>query len=242
MQHYLPYTRLYQQDRDILQFLENHREVFLKGVVGGRGKRIFHIRKLSGSGYEYSNYVGRLTVEQVGTSSELLQKVHEFYKGRSFIIQAPIELIKLGDSKVDFRAELQRNGQGELTITGICARIGKSHAPITIHSAAYPIETFFMEYMGYSAEKIQELTGRIHSFLLTIYQALERAYGMFCEIGIDFGIDRSEDIWFIEPNAKSAKVSLMKAYDHEVFHQSFVKPLQFARYIYIRKNKQFSRN
>ena len=65
-----------------------------------------------------------------------------------------------------------------------------------------------------------------------IYHSLEESYGSFGEIGIDFGIDSSDHIWFIEPNARSAKVSLMKAFDETTYHQSFLNPLEYAKYLY----------
>ncbi|MDQ0157915.1 YheC/YheD family protein [Robertmurraya andreesenii] len=74
------------------------------------------------------------------------------------------------------------------------------------------------------------------AYSITIYESLEKVYGTFGEIGIDFGIDQAGEIWFIEPNSKSAKVSLMKAYDQETFHQAFVNPLLYAKYLYMQKN------
>ena len=66
------------------------------------------------------------------------------------MIQKAIDLIKINDSKVDFRAELQRDGEGKINIIGVSARIGESQSPITIHSSAYPIEKFFKEFLFYS--------------------------------------------------------------------------------------------
>lgn len=236
LQDHLPFTKLYQKDQDIIDFLETHSELYLKGVRGGRGKRIFYIRKLPEGGYEYSNYVNKLIIQQVDNIKHLLQKTRAFYKKQVFIIQTPINLINLDGSKVDFRAELQRNGTGDLTISGIMARVGKPGAPITIHSSAYPIELFFKSFLNYSQEKIQEIIVKINQFLFTVYESIEKSYGTFCEIGLDFGIDTSGKIWFIESNSTSAKVSLMKAYDETTFHQAFLKPLQFARYLYFTSN------
>lgn len=236
VQVYLPFTKLYQGDQDIIDFLETHSELYLKGVRGGRGKRIFYLRKLAQGGYEYSYYVRKLIIQQVDNINQLLQRIREFYKSKSFIIQTPINLINLDGCRVDFRAELQRDGKGELTVSGIMARVGKPGAPITIHSAAYPIEVFFKLMLNYSDDKIHELTEQIHQFLFAVYESIEKSYGTFCEIGLDFGIDTSGKIWFIESNSTSAKVSLMKAYDEAIFHQAFLKPLQFARYLYFTSN------
>lgn len=235
---YLPYSVVYEQERHLKKFLKKNDEAYLKGVRGGRGKWIFRVRKLPEGKFEYSYYVDDvLSIGQVEWA-ELIEEIQKFYGERKFIIQKAINLLKVEDSKVDFRAELQRDGEGKLNILGVCSRIGISQSPITIHSSAYPIEYFFKEFLQYSDEKINKLTGKIHKFLTKIYKALEKVYGVFGEIGIDFGIDQDGEIWFIEPNSKSAKVSLMKAYDDETFYHAFLNPVLFSKYLFYKKNRK----
>jgi hypothetical protein len=218
--------------QDIASFLENHDQAYLKGVRGGRGKWVFYIKKVPENGYYYSYFTEELIEGRVKNMEELCEKIHVFFKNQNFVIQEAINLIQIEDSKVDFRAELQRNGNGELTILGISARVGITNSPITIHSSAYPLVYFLREILHYPEEKIAELVENICDFLALIYHTLEESYGTFGEIGIDFGIDTSDHIWFIEPNSRSAKVSLMKAFDENTYHQSFLNPLEYAKYLY----------
>lgn len=238
---YLPYSVMYKKDSDLKKFLKRNNEVYLKGVRGGRGKWIFRIRKLPNGDFEYGYHGNNMVIVEVKRWDDLVQIIHKFYGKRKFIIQKAINLMTLQDSKIDFRAELQRDGKGELEIIGVCARIGKGKSPITIHSSAYPIEYFFKEFLHYSEEEVNELMGRINEFLVTIYHALEKVYGLFGEIGIDFGIDQDGEIWFIEPNSKSAKVSLMKAYDQETFHKAFLNPVLFSKYLYKKRKEEISK-
>ncbi|WP_164984963.1 YheC/YheD family protein [Ammoniphilus sp. CFH 90114] len=234
---YLPPTRFYKDPQDLLNFLNDFDTVYLKGIRGGRGRWIFRVRKLAQGGYEYSYFVNEVTVGRVQHFRDLVRVVRRFFKKRKFVIQAGIDLIKLEDSNIDFRAELQRDGEGKLTILGVSARIAHKGAPITIHSDAYPIEQFLREFLHYSDQQILEYKEKITRFLGIMYIALERVYGTFGEIGIDFGIDKSGEIWFIEPNSRSAKVSLMKAYDADTFYQAFLNPLKFAKYLHFNKSK-----
>lgn len=236
---YLPYSVLYNEEKDLANFLEKNKEAYLKGVRGGRGKWIYRVQKQKEGKFGYSYYVDdRLYAGQVDNWSKLIKEINKFYGEREFIIQKAINLLKVEDSKVDFRAELQRDGEGNLNILGVAARIGISQSPITIHSSAYPLEYFLKEFMHYSDEKVNKLTARIHKFLTKIYKALEKVYGIFGEIGIDFGIDQDGEIWFIEPNSKSAKVSLMKAYDDKTFYQAFLNPVLFSKYLYEEKRRK----
>lgn len=229
---YLPRTEFFVTEEDISFFLDHYNEAYLKGVRGGRGKWIFYVKKVPDQGYYYSYFTSELVEGTVKNLDSLYKEIHSFFKNQNFVIQEAIDLIQIKDSKVDFRAELQRNGNGELTILGISARVGLSNSPITIHSSAYPIVHFFREIFHYPEEKIAELVENICDFLALIYHSLEESYGSFGEIGIDFGIDTSNHIWFIEPNARSAKVSLMKAFDETTYHQSFLNPLEYAKYLY----------
>ncbi|WP_260288714.1 YheC/YheD family endospore coat-associated protein [Peribacillus aracenensis] len=237
---YLPYSVMYKEDSDLQRFLKQNNEVYLKGVRGGRGKWIFRIRKQPNGHFEYGYHGNNMVIAEEKKWDNLVQKIHKFYGKREFIIQKAINLLTLQDSIVDFRAELQRDGKGELKIIGVAARIGKSKSPITIHSSAYPIEYFFKEFLHYSEEKVNELMESINEFLITIYHALEKVYGQFGEIGIDFGIDQTGEIWFIEPNSKSAKVSLMKAYDKKTFKKSCLNPLLFSKYLYEKRKEEMS--
>ncbi len=234
---YLPYSVMYKEESDLKKFLKRNNEVYLKGVRGGRGKWIFRIRKQPNGYFEYGYHGNNKVIVEVKKWDDLVEKIQKFYGKRKFIIQKAINLITLQDSIIDFRAELQRDGKGKLKIIGVSARMGKWKSPITIHSSAYPIEYFFREFLHYSEEKVNELMERINEFLVTIYHSLEKVYGSFGEIGIDFGIDQDGEIWFIEPNSKSAKVSLMKAYDKKTFHKAFLNPLCFSKYLYKKKRK-----
>jgi hypothetical protein len=233
---YLPYSVLYQKENDLRKFLILNNEAYLKGVRGGRGRWIFRIRKKPKGKFEYSYYVNKMYIGQAESWKDLIQEIYKFFGEREFIIQKEINLIKIKDRKVDFRAELQRDGEGKINIIGVCARIGESQSPITIHSSAYPIEIFFKEFLNYPYNELKKLMARVHQFLFTIYESLDKVYGTFGEMGIDFGIDQDGEIWFIEPNSKSAKVSLMKAYDQETFHRAFLNPLLFSKYLYMQKN------
>ena len=175
-------------------------------------------------------------IDEAECWDDLVREVHKFFGKREFIIQKGIKLIKVNDSKVDFRAELQRDGEGKVNIIGVCARIGKGQSPITIHSSAYPIKKFLKEYLYYSNIELEELIERVYQFLFTIYEPWKRCMGHLEKWESILGLIRMGRIWFIEPNSKSAKVSLMKAYGQETFHQAFLNPLLFSKYLYTQKS------
>ncbi|MDQ0157143.1 YheC/YheD family protein [Robertmurraya andreesenii] len=169
---YLPYSVLYQREHDLRKFLLRNNEAYLKGVRGGRGKWIFRIQRKPNWKFEYSYYLNKMYTGQAESWQDLIQEIYRFFGDREFIIQKGIDLIKIKDRRVDFRAELQRDGEGKINIIGVCARIGESQSPITIHSSAYPIETFFKEFLNWPDNVLEKLMERVHQFLLCAWQRI----------------------------------------------------------------------
>ncbi|WP_169306600.1 YheC/YheD family protein [Cohnella pontilimi] len=235
---YIPDTRFYERRKDLRSFLGKHDQVYLKAVRGGRGKQVVRVVELEDKTYEICHFVDQIYVGKAESIAELNSEVRSFFDGRPFVMQKAIDLLQIENSNVDFRAELQRNGKGRLEILGVSARVGQQKAPITIHSSAFPFESFLRQYQLIPEHEIPSLTKKVRHFLRTAYHALEDIYGTFGEIGIDFGIDKNGDIWFIEPNAKSAKVSFQKAYDSAAFQRAFLNPLEFAKYLYDKERKK----
>jgi len=229
---YLPRTILYRRPEDLLAFLLRYQQVYVKAVDKSRSRKVLRLAVLPDGGYEYSFFHKAVVVGTRARFHDVYKIIRALFKSeRKVIIQKAIPLIRLSDHTVDFRAEVQRNGQGQLDIVGICARIGQARSPITIHADALPFEQFW-QLKGLTPLQIRRLRADVQQFLLTIYRAIESNYGPFGELGIDFGIDEDENIWFIECNAKSAKVSLYKAYDEDTVRRAFINPLEYARYLY----------
>lgn len=232
LRQHLPATRLYRNQQDMKSLLEAGDKVYLKAVTGNRGKKVMCVEKLPRGRYKYSYYHNRLVVGKCRNLKQCRERIRSFFRGRTCIVQQAIPLLQIDHCLVDMRAEVQRSGQNNLEIVGICVRVGQRYSPITIHSQSYPFEVFFRHFLRYGEAEIQNLRTRVEAFLVKVYQCIERQYGPFGEIGIDFGIDREGGIWFIECNAKSAKVSLKKAYDRYTLIRAFLNPFEYARYIH----------
>ncbi|MDT8861216.1 YheC/YheD family protein [Alkalihalobacillus sp. MEB130] len=229
---YLPESKWFSDEKELITFLKRHPKVYLKAARGGRGRSVLCIESIESNGYQYKYFRDdHLFTGEASDFHELFTFIQQFFKDRPFIMQKGINLLKIENSNIDFRAELQRNGEGNLGITGITARTGVKNSPITTHSSAYTLEQFFEKVLYYRPEEIYLIKDRFQTFLYDMYEAIEEIYGPFGEIGIDFGLDTNGDIWFIEPNAKSAKVSLYKAYDQETYFQAFLNPIEYAKFI-----------
>jgi len=232
VRHYLPPTKNVQTMSEIRRMIWDHGIVYVKARRGRKGTKVMRIEKRY-NGYLYSySILGYLVRKRINTMEGLQKVIKSFFGTRSIIVQRAIDLVRVNNNRLcDFRAELQRNKQGEIDIVGICIRLGRQGSPITTHSSAYRYDSYIKElFPHYTDEKIEELKEKIKSFLIEVYTGVEEIYGRFGEIGIDFGVDRRGRIWLIECNAQSAKVSIEKAYGAKA-RRAFLNPLEYAKAI-----------
>ncbi|MEW5785845.1 MAG: YheC/YheD family protein [Bacillota bacterium] len=228
---YLPETRLYRRyGGDLVPMLQHYGRVYLKACRGRQGRQVMQITRLPNGYYEFSYFVRNLTSRRVPLNS-LYQVIHDFFGGKDFIIQEPIDLIEIDGMKVDLRSEVQRNGRGDLEIVAVPVRVGRKNSPITTHALSYRFEDFFFDQMHYSEAALESLEKRIHHFLFSVYESIEKYYGPFGEMGIDLGLDKNGKLWFIECNSQPAKVSLINAYNEITVTKAFTNPLEYALYI-----------
>ncbi|KHF39860.1 YheC/YheD family endospore coat-associated protein [Halalkalibacter okhensis] len=233
IQPHLPQTKQCNDLSDLKSFLKNHNNIYIKGTNGSRGKKVIRLQKNKDGSYYIKYFVNKLVIKNFKTIDEVYHFLKSFFKSKQFIIQQAISLMSIKDRLVDFRAEVQRNKSGDLVVVGVSVRFGMKNSPITIHSEAYSFEDFFSKFSNLNISEITEKRNQVDDFLKKVYQSIELHYGSFGEIGIDFGMDENGDLWFIECNAKSAKVSLCKAYDRKTVQRAFLNPLEYGKFIYL---------
>jgi hypothetical protein len=218
---------------EIRTMIRKHEKVYVKARIGRKGTKVMRIEKLPQGGYRYSySILGDLVRKKVQSMQRLEHAINRFFGGREVIVQQAIDLARVDRGRLcDFRAEVQRNKKGEIEIVGVSIRVGQRKSPITTHGEAFRYDTYLATlFPDYSDTQLSTLKQKINSFLLTVYTGVEKKYGKFGEIGIDFAVDRQGKIWLIECNAQSAKVSIGKAYG-ELARRAFLNPLEYAKLI-----------
>lgn len=232
IREHLPETILFTHPRD-LQFIKNNYVTYIKRCISSNGRNISKLEKIPNKGYIYSCFTSKVVKQNIKLFSDVVRIINKIYPRNRTIIQKGIDLPSWNGRNIDMRATVQRNGQGELEITSIVARVALKDSPVTstrTGSDCYRFEEF-LEKSIESKEVIAKLRQRVNDFLLNIYRCTEKAYGEFGEIGIDFALDKDGKIWFIECNAKPAKDAMYKSYDHQTIRKAFQYPLEYAKYI-----------
>ncbi|WP_040950231.1 YheC/YheD family protein [Gorillibacterium massiliense] len=229
---YLPFTVPIDNTSEAREYIRTLGDVYIKAREGRRGKQVMRVIKVKHKGYRYSySILGNLVRDDARHFKQMNQVLEKFFGDRPILVQQGIDLVKVGDDRtVDLRAEVQRNQYGEIEIVAIPIRVGQENSPISTHGAAYPFSDYLPKlFPQYSESEIEDLKTRIYDFLRKVYKSVEERYGTFGEIGIDFGLDRNGQIWLIECNAQSAKVSVSKAYGPSIDERVYLNPLEYAK-------------
>ncbi len=236
---HLPATIKGDKAINVVHTLNKYGKVYVKARRGSCGTGVIRIEKRDSDKFKYHYSYGGMLFSEIVTERELLKIIDQYFAHNPFIIQKPIDLMKKGECIIDFRSEVQKNEKGQFIVTGTTARIGRPHSPIasnTRNEDYYPFETFMKNTMQLDGLKAYVLQAKVNRFLQTVFRAVERVYGSFGELGIDFGLDTQGHLWLIECNSKSAKVALYRAFGRQKVRQSFRNLLQYAKYLIEKQN------
>jgi len=239
LRRWLPPTAAYRGASSLADWLEMRGgAAFLKPSNGSQGRGVVAVAREDPGG-ELVRLSGRTRVNRpfrIGglREAEALRRIDRWIGGRSYIMQPLLELRGADGEPFDLRVLMQRGGRGSWTTAGIAVRCGRSGAvTANLHGGGTPrsAEDYLTElFGGRAAAGLQE---EIREAAASVVERLEESFGRFAELGLDFGIDRSGKLWFLEANAKPGRASMACA-GGAAAAEAAERPLAYARYILLR--------
>lgn len=227
LQPHLPLTWQITHWEQVLELAESNPVLYLKACRSGKGKKVLRLERVRKNKYRYTWYVNGLTRGRVGKHS-LISQLAKFFGDRELIAQTAIDLVRVEERIVDFRAELQRNGSPRPQVVAIPVRIARTGSPITTHSASMALQKFHRRHPN-CIGNLSDFSRRAQEVLEEVYTTIEGCMGRCGEMGVDLGLDRQGKIWIIEANSQSTKVSLLNSYPKSLIVESFRGLLRFAQ-------------
>ncbi|MGE5560111.1 MAG: YheC/YheD family protein [Chloroflexota bacterium] len=217
---YLPETKPLSSPLAAGTMLERYGRVFLKPVNGTQGAGVIRVDKV---GDNYS-YVGRIDFKRIGpkvvSKHGLYELIARVIAGRPYLVQQPISLKTSNRSVMDIRVVVQKAGGPAWHVTGMAWRVG---APNAVTSNLHT---------GGHAEPVEEpLRSEVAAAALKIAAAIDKRLGPFGELGLDFGVDTDDRIWFIEANGRLGRAIFHQLRDRDGAHLAHIRPIQYARWI-----------
>ncbi|GIO12570.1 hypothetical protein J19TS2_21250 [Cohnella xylanilytica] len=239
LRRWLPPTAAYRGTSSLAEWLGRRGgAAFLKPSNGSQGRGVVAVaREEPGGGLvRLSGRTGANRSFRIGgiREAEALRRIDRWIGGRPYVMQPLLELRGADGEPFDLRVLMQRGGQGSWTTAGTAVRCGRSGAvTANLHGGGTPrsAEGYLTELFGGRAAA--GLLEELREAAASVVERLEESFGRFAELGLDFGIDRSGKLWFLEANAKPGRASMACA-GGAAAAEAAERPLAYARYILLR--------
>lgn len=234
LQPYLPESYALRGTRTLKKMCGKYDVVFIKPDTGSLGKGIVKIYK--GPARTYTSQINNVTGIRAQTflNLDLLYKsIAVKVKKRQHQIQRGLNLLTAGGRPIDFRALVQRDGNGQWSVTSIVARIAENNQFVSNVARGGMICTVqaALARTGSSAAK-GGLTKLRRASLLIAKGIESQVAGHYAELGIDLAIDAQGRVWLLEVNAKPSKDdSSPLAQEEGKVRPSVIKFVQYAFFV-----------
>jgi len=209
--NYLPESELLTSYEQLQQFMSKYPVVYVKPVQGSLGRGIFRLTALTDKTYSLERAISSSQkINKYSTLKRLYQDLKPRLAKRRYQLQQGLSVIQTGRRPVDFRALVQKNGQGEWAVTSIVARTAGNEQFVANLARGGSISTVMntlpntnlLQHISHEA-----IFNSLKTIALTIAKALdEKVNEHFAELGIDLAVDVQGNIWLIEINSKPSKV------------------------------------
>ncbi|WP_144932198.1 YheC/YheD family protein [Paenibacillus sp. 32O-W] len=221
----------------IREMLEKHRFVYLKPTAGSLGIGIYRLTYNPERGYfaRFRRNSGNVLIRF--SRFEGLMRMLRAHNVRLqyYVVQQGIRLIEIDNCPIDFRFHMTKDGNNEWVAAGIGAKkAGKGSVTTHVRTGGQLMtpEQVLSRVFGTRGDKILDHAKEV---AVKLAESIERNYSRpLGELGFDIGIDKNENIWMFEANAKpgrsifkhpslkaQGKASLVNIIDHCMYLSRF---------------------
>lgn len=231
LQEYLPDTRLVQGPADLAAMLTRHDTVFVKNVVGSRGKALARVRRTD-DGFELSHIERGNMVHSAAPDldSLVIQLRKAVGSGRSIVQQGVNTVGNLGRA-AHFRIVLVKDGQGQWQCPVTEALASPDQELVFTNHANGALEIPLVEYLnehhGLHPLAAAECEEEMIQLCFKVANVLEPSLHPLGMLGVDLGRDvRSGKLWLFEANTVPGW-----GYPDEVEHRMAQSLTDYALYL-----------
>ncbi len=180
---------------------------YLKPRSGSGGLGIYVLGVNSKGYYRLSNNLGDQywDFENIEQAWVYIQK---YIPCSLYFIQPKAKVLPYEGSPYDLRVLIQNRGQGQYLTTGMGLRLGQKEANVAnlqMGGSALAPQVIGSYYRSFFGRDWTEELNLIEQISLACCRSLERSYGAFFEIGLDFLLTQDQGPIIIEGNARPSR-------------------------------------
>lgn len=229
LQRYVPHTCEWGSEQTLADMLRQYPLVYVKPAHGHAGVGIMQVQQ-KGTQYRLTVVTGNAKqLKRYRTTSlkTLYKQIDALSRGKRYMIQQGIVLLRYDGCPFDLRALVQKNGNGQWTVTGVGIRIADAHG-ITTHvprgGRIGAVKHVLPRVFGTAARSVYE---QAVTTSVLIAERIEQQSGqMLGEMSLDLGLDLERRFWLFEANAKP-----MKFDEPHIRKRSLERLIQYADYL-----------
>lgn len=204
MNSMLPETHLFQTST-LKEMVQKYSTLFLKPTNGSLGGGIIRVTRSTPMWIVQSTTSTGTQTRKFSKYIELKRALVGRIGKQKYLIQQGLSLVLFQKRPVDFRVLVQKNRQGQWSITSSVGRIANDQQIVSNVARGGTIRKA-NELLNELELPVKPSIQQIRNVALQIAQTFEQnAAGHFAELGIDLGVDHDGKIWLIEINSKPSK-------------------------------------
>ncbi len=230
----MPFTCVLKSDDDVFSMLAKYGKVFVKPISGLGGHGITQVTATeNGYAFKYREK-GENVTELKASKEDAAEYIKIKFGSGRYLVQQPIDLIRINDCVVDFRCIMQKNQSGSWVCMAIIGRYGKKGSIVSNISSGGT--AFILSSADSPAplhgEKAELLSSEISAFALDVCKALDE-YGLnIGTVGIDIGADNNSKLWLIEINNRDPDPTIaLDANDRALYIKLKTGILTYAKFL-----------
>ncbi|MDQ0338070.1 glutathione synthase/RimK-type ligase-like ATP-grasp enzyme [Caldalkalibacillus uzonensis] len=203
---FLPETHRFDGKASLAMMLSKYPTVFLKPVHGSLGRGIYKIKRLrTGFTSEYSTLNGEI-VKSFPRFKTLVIYLSKRINKHHYMIQEGIPILHVEGRPVDFRALMQKNGQGQWSVTSMVARIGSANRFVSNISRGGEVAKVLETLRKCQIPQVKETRRNLTALAKRVCQVIDQTQdGHFGELGVDLALTHTGRIYILEVNSKPSK-------------------------------------
>ncbi|MFN7249609.1 MAG: YheC/YheD family protein [Anaerobacillus sp.] len=205
LRNYLPKTQLLTADKDLINFLEQNKEAYIKPIFGSFGRGIMKISKHE----ELYKIDFSFTKNQKKSSYLNKKELIAYFKDKKskYIIQQVIDLY-IGARPTDFRLIAVKNELGKWQDLGIIARKGRRGGLVSNTGMVKSGNPALQNLLSIPRNEAVEIRKKMTQISIDAAKLMEKyggTNGNLGNLGIDLAIDRNRNLWIIEMNHRNPR-------------------------------------